>query len=199
MQNKVMLAFYHVLHGGDWSFEMCTKGGGHEDRRLRAIWLYMGANRYCTRAAKQVCGLSKCNRGKWREGSCVSSRAHHGTPCFWKTCIPYSTWWFWSHSGLFIPPAPIPCRFPSCLQLCMVGNEKLLMPAFPIQFLQLYCEKARIKDAAFDQLKTSLDVGDFVGAKGTIKRTEKGRWWWSKYPVCSTIVLLSLFMSLVSC
>jgi lysyl-tRNA synthetase class 2 len=38
----------------------------------------------------------------------------------------------------------------------------------------LYCEKARIKDAAFDQLKTSLDVGDFVGAKGTIKRTEKG-------------------------
>jgi hypothetical protein len=38
-----------------------------------------------------------------------------------------------------------------------------------------------------------------VGAKGTIKRTEKGRWWWSKYPVCSTIVLLSLFMSLVSC
>ncbi len=57
----------------------------------------------------------------------------------------------------------------------MVGNEKLLMPTFPIQFLQLYCEKARIKDAAFDQLKTSLDVGDFVGAKGTIKRTEKGR------------------------
>jgi hypothetical protein len=41
--------------------------------------------------------------------------------------------------------------------------------------IQLYCEKARIKDAAFDQLKTSLDVGDFVGAKGTIKRTEKGR------------------------
>jgi lysyl-tRNA synthetase class 2 len=40
--------------------------------------------------------------------------------------------------------------------------------------IQLYCEKARIKDAAFDQLKTSLDVGDFVGAKGTIKRTEKG-------------------------
>jgi lysyl-tRNA synthetase class 2 len=57
----------------------------------------------------------------------------------------------------------------------MVGSEKLLMPTFPIQFLQLYCEKARIKDAAFDQLKTSLDVGDFVGAKGTIKRTEKGR------------------------
>lgn len=33
-------------------------------------------------------------------------------------------------------------------------------------------------DEAFDQLKTSMDVGDFVGAKGTIKRTEKGQHSW---------------------
>lgn len=40
--------------------------------------------------------------------------------------------------------------------------------------IQLYCEKVKLMDEAFDQLKTSMDVGDFVGAKGTIKRTEKG-------------------------
>ena len=29
-------------------------------------------------------------------------------------------------------------------------------------------------DEPFDQLKSSLDIGDFVGAKGTMKRTDKG-------------------------
>ncbi|PSB29719.1 lysine--tRNA ligase [Stenomitos frigidus] len=46
--------------------------------------------------------------------------------------------------------------------------------------IQLYLEKARIQDGmadnpeAFDQLKQLTDVGDIIGAKGTIKRTEKG-------------------------
>ncbi|KAG0563488.1 hypothetical protein KC19_8G035200 [Ceratodon purpureus] len=40
--------------------------------------------------------------------------------------------------------------------------------------IQLYCEKAKMMDEPFDLLKTSLDIGDFVGVKGTMKRTDKG-------------------------
>ncbi|MBW4470702.1 MAG: lysine--tRNA ligase [Stenomitos rutilans HA7619-LM2] len=46
--------------------------------------------------------------------------------------------------------------------------------------IQLYLEKARIEAGmpdtpdAFNQLKQLTDVGDILGAKGTIKRTEKG-------------------------
>jgi lysyl-tRNA synthetase, class II len=46
--------------------------------------------------------------------------------------------------------------------------------------IQLYLEKKRIEEgmadfaAAFDNLKQLTDVGDILGAKGTIKRTEKG-------------------------
>lgn len=46
--------------------------------------------------------------------------------------------------------------------------------------IQLYLEKSRIQASmtdqpeAFDQLKQLTDAGDIIGAKGTIKRTEKG-------------------------
>ncbi|MGA7954964.1 MAG: lysine--tRNA ligase [Gloeobacterales cyanobacterium] len=44
--------------------------------------------------------------------------------------------------------------------------------------IQLYCEKQRITEAmspeAFDHLKNLTDIGDILGATGTIKRTEKG-------------------------
>ncbi|KAL6195011.1 hypothetical protein ACLB2K_030633 [Fragaria x ananassa] len=40
--------------------------------------------------------------------------------------------------------------------------------------IQLYCEKERLKDDQFDQLKSLVDIGDIVGATGSIKRTEKG-------------------------
>jgi lysyl-tRNA synthetase, class II len=47
--------------------------------------------------------------------------------------------------------------------------------------IQLYLEKARIQTAmetsdplAFDHLKQLTDVGDFIGVKGTLKRTDKG-------------------------
>jgi lysyl-tRNA synthetase, class II len=38
---------------------------------------------------------------------------------------------------------------------------------------QLYCEKERLDDQ-FEQLKAYVDIGDILGARGTIKRTEKG-------------------------
>ncbi|KAK4773552.1 hypothetical protein SAY87_028571 [Trapa incisa] len=40
--------------------------------------------------------------------------------------------------------------------------------------IQLYCEKARLLDEEFEHLKTLVDIGDILGANGTIKRTEKG-------------------------
>ncbi len=47
--------------------------------------------------------------------------------------------------------------------------------------IQLYLEQARIRTAmeeadpkAFDHLKQLTDVGDFIGVKGTLKRTDKG-------------------------
>jgi lysyl-tRNA synthetase, class II len=47
--------------------------------------------------------------------------------------------------------------------------------------IQLYLEKARIQAAmeaadpqAFDHIKQLTDVGDFIGAQGTLKRTDKG-------------------------
>lgn len=40
--------------------------------------------------------------------------------------------------------------------------------------IQLYCEKERLVNEQFEQLKTVLDIGDIVGASGSIKRTEKG-------------------------
>jgi lysyl-tRNA synthetase, class II len=44
--------------------------------------------------------------------------------------------------------------------------------------IQLYCEKQRIAEAmspeAFDHLKSLTDIGDILGATGTVKRTEKG-------------------------
>ncbi|XP_060176497.1 lysine--tRNA ligase, chloroplastic/mitochondrial isoform X2 [Lycium barbarum] len=39
--------------------------------------------------------------------------------------------------------------------------------------IQLYCEKERLI-GQFEQLKTLVDIGDILGANGSIKRTEKG-------------------------
>eukprot|EP00268_Persea_americana_P049125 TRINITY_DN5239_c0_g1_i7.p1 TRINITY_DN5239_c0_g1~~TRINITY_DN5239_c0_g1_i7.p1 ORF type:complete len:450 (+),score=84.62 TRINITY_DN5239_c0_g1_i7:1080-2429(+) len=41
-------------------------------------------------------------------------------------------------------------------------------------FFQLYCEKERLLQDQFELLKTLVDIGDILGACGTIKRTEKG-------------------------
>ncbi|XP_021297930.1 lysine--tRNA ligase, chloroplastic/mitochondrial [Herrania umbratica] len=40
--------------------------------------------------------------------------------------------------------------------------------------IQLYCEKERLLNDQFEQLKTLVDIGDILGASGSIKRTEKG-------------------------
>ncbi|EPS59692.1 hypothetical protein M569_15113, partial [Genlisea aurea] len=40
--------------------------------------------------------------------------------------------------------------------------------------IQLYCEKERLQSDKFEQLKTLVDIGDILGATGTIKRTDKG-------------------------
>lgn len=40
--------------------------------------------------------------------------------------------------------------------------------------IQLYCEKERLLDEQFDHLKSLVDIGDILGATGSIKRTEKG-------------------------
>jgi lysyl-tRNA synthetase class II len=40
---------------------------------------------------------------------------------------------------------------------------------------QLYCEKERLVNDQFDQLKTLVDIGDILGASGSVKRTEKGK------------------------
>nr|XP_027125236.1 LOW QUALITY PROTEIN: lysine--tRNA ligase, chloroplastic/mitochondrial-like [Coffea arabica] len=40
--------------------------------------------------------------------------------------------------------------------------------------IQLYCEKERLANEQFEQLKQFFDIGDIVGASGSIKRTEKG-------------------------
>ncbi|XP_062118926.1 lysine--tRNA ligase, chloroplastic/mitochondrial-like [Humulus lupulus] len=39
---------------------------------------------------------------------------------------------------------------------------------------QLYCEKARFLSDQFDEFKNLVDIGDILGASGSIKRTEKG-------------------------
>ncbi|XP_037495155.1 lysine--tRNA ligase, chloroplastic/mitochondrial isoform X2 [Jatropha curcas] len=40
--------------------------------------------------------------------------------------------------------------------------------------IQLYCEKERLLNDQFEQLKTLVDIGDILGASGSMKRTEKG-------------------------
>ncbi|KAA8549695.1 hypothetical protein F0562_001287 [Nyssa sinensis] len=40
--------------------------------------------------------------------------------------------------------------------------------------IQLYCEKERLVNDQFEQLKMLVDIGDILGASGSIKRTEKG-------------------------
>lgn len=40
--------------------------------------------------------------------------------------------------------------------------------------IQLYCEKERLLDDKFEQLKSLVDIGDILGATGSIKKTEKG-------------------------
>ncbi|KAI3822920.1 hypothetical protein L1987_10521 [Smallanthus sonchifolius] len=40
--------------------------------------------------------------------------------------------------------------------------------------IQLYCEKERLVNDQFEQLKNLVDIGDILGASGSIKRTEKG-------------------------
>ncbi|KFK38681.1 hypothetical protein AALP_AA3G146600 [Arabis alpina] len=40
--------------------------------------------------------------------------------------------------------------------------------------IQLYCEKERLSDDQFEQLKAFIDIGDILGVSGSMKRTEKG-------------------------
>ncbi|BAF09386.1 lysine--tRNA ligase, chloroplastic/mitochondrial [Oryza sativa Japonica Group] len=40
--------------------------------------------------------------------------------------------------------------------------------------IQLYCEKDSLTEEQFEQLKTIIDIGDIIGANGSIKKTEKG-------------------------
>ncbi|PSR90270.1 Lysine--tRNA ligase [Actinidia chinensis var. chinensis] len=40
--------------------------------------------------------------------------------------------------------------------------------------IQLYCEKERLANDQFEILKTIVDIGDIIGAIGSMKRTEKG-------------------------
>lgn len=40
--------------------------------------------------------------------------------------------------------------------------------------IQLYCEKDRLLNDQFEQLKAHVDVGDILGVSGSMKRTEKG-------------------------
>ncbi|KAK4260415.1 hypothetical protein QN277_003532 [Acacia crassicarpa] len=40
--------------------------------------------------------------------------------------------------------------------------------------IQLYCDKERLPDDQFEQVKAFVDIGDILGVKGSIKRTEKG-------------------------
>ncbi|KAG5250131.1 hypothetical protein OIU78_013025 [Salix suchowensis] len=40
--------------------------------------------------------------------------------------------------------------------------------------IQLYCEKERLLNDQFEQLKAHVDVGDILGVSGSMKRTEKG-------------------------
>ncbi|XP_057953077.1 lysine--tRNA ligase, chloroplastic/mitochondrial [Malania oleifera] len=40
--------------------------------------------------------------------------------------------------------------------------------------IQLYCEKERLLNEQFEQLKALVDIGDILGASGSMKRTEKG-------------------------
>ncbi|XP_042496844.1 lysine--tRNA ligase, chloroplastic/mitochondrial isoform X2 [Macadamia integrifolia] len=42
--------------------------------------------------------------------------------------------------------------------------------------IQLYCEKERLRNDQFEQLKTSVDIGDILGASGSMKRTEKDKY-----------------------
>ncbi|GJN38160.1 hypothetical protein PR202_gb27176 [Eleusine coracana subsp. coracana] len=40
--------------------------------------------------------------------------------------------------------------------------------------IQLYCEKGSLSEDQFEQLKGFIDIGDILGASGSIKKTEKG-------------------------
>ncbi|KAJ3675676.1 hypothetical protein LUZ60_004718 [Juncus effusus] len=40
--------------------------------------------------------------------------------------------------------------------------------------IQLYCEKENLSEDQFDKLKSFVDIGDILGANGSIKKTEKG-------------------------
>ncbi|XP_039784704.1 lysine--tRNA ligase, chloroplastic/mitochondrial-like isoform X3 [Panicum virgatum] len=40
--------------------------------------------------------------------------------------------------------------------------------------IQLYCEKDNLTEDQFEQLKAFIDIGDIIGASGSIKKTEKG-------------------------
>ncbi|CAN0887699.1 Lysine--tRNA ligase, chloroplastic/mitochondrial [Linum grandiflorum] len=40
--------------------------------------------------------------------------------------------------------------------------------------IQLYCEKEKLLDEQFNQLKNYVDIGDILGANGSMKRTDKG-------------------------
>lgn len=40
--------------------------------------------------------------------------------------------------------------------------------------IQLYCEKDSLTEEQFEQLKAVIDIGDILGASGSIKKTEKG-------------------------
>ncbi|GMG99321.1 hypothetical protein Nepgr_001161 [Nepenthes gracilis] len=64
----------------------------------------------------------------------------------------------------------------------LIGVKKHLVPFLPshtvLLFLsftwKLYCEKEKLHGDQFEQLKILVDIGNILGACGTVKRTDKG-------------------------
>ncbi|CAM8967709.1 unnamed protein product [Rhodiola kirilowii] len=56
----------------------------------------------------------------------------------------------------------------------VVGKLAFLSIRDDSGIIQLYCEKERLSVDLFEQLKKHVDLGDILGATGTMKRTERG-------------------------
>uniref|UniRef100_A0A803N9J2 lysine--tRNA ligase n=1 Tax=Chenopodium quinoa TaxID=63459 RepID=A0A803N9J2_CHEQI len=186
----------HYAYGGDKRQGQPKKGGKHD---LEAIDLIASkvdmlarkldqVNNVPGSSSPQVMSCETCGGNDHLASYCNTTTEHVASleELRSKGCEPYAYKWDRSHSAsqLQLDYEHLSSGEEAAHDYVSVAGRIMGRRAFgKLAFLtlrddsgtiQLYCEKDKLSQLEFDRLKSLVDIGDILGATGTLKRTEKG-------------------------